>query len=145
MSEIHDDDNDIPMLSGSALEALKEFYAERDAKEKELENLKAKKNTGDILSMDTFTENWNDSQFWYSQETADIFARELLAKCDNKSRIAVISAPSAFVQLKNVIASTSMSADKIPEIYLFEFDERFSIFPEFIFYDYKFPLKLPRE
>jgi cyclophilin family peptidyl-prolyl cis-trans isomerase len=52
------------MLSGSALEALKEFYAERDAKEKELENLKAKKNTGDILSMDTFTENWNDSQFW---------------------------------------------------------------------------------
>jgi hypothetical protein len=52
------------MLSGSALEALKEFYADRDAKEKELENLKAKKNTGDILSMDTFTENWNESQFW---------------------------------------------------------------------------------
>lgn len=52
------------MLSGSALEALKEFYADRDAKEKELENLKAKKNTGDILSMDTFAENWNDSQFW---------------------------------------------------------------------------------
>lgn len=52
------------MLSGSALDALKEFYADRDAKEKEFENLKAKKNIGDILSMDTFTENWNDSQFW---------------------------------------------------------------------------------
>ncbi|KFY17869.1 hypothetical protein V492_00329 [Pseudogymnoascus sp. VKM F-4246] len=152
MSEIQDDDSDIPMLSGSALEALKEFYADRDAKEKELENLKAKKNTGDIITMDTFTENWNDSQFWYSQETADVFARELLAKCDNKSTIAVISAPSAFVQLKNIIvsstaavdpASTSMTADKIPEIYLLEFDERFSIFPEFVFYDYKYPLKLP--
>ncbi|KFY26133.1 hypothetical protein V491_01452 [Pseudogymnoascus sp. VKM F-3775] len=112
MSDIQDDD-DIPVLSGSALEALKEFYADRDAKEKELENLKAKKNTGDILSMDTFTENWNDSQFWYSQETADIFARELLAKCDNKSTIAVISAPSAFVQLKNTIVSSTVAMDAL--------------------------------
>jgi hypothetical protein len=28
---------------------------------------------------------------------------------------------------------------------LLEFDKRFEVFPEFVFYDFKNPLKLPRE
>jgi hypothetical protein len=32
-----------------------------------------------------------------------------------------------------------------PNLYLLEFDERFNVFPEFVFYDFKSPFKLPRE
>lgn len=38
-----------------------------------------------------------------------------------------------------------MTDDEIPKIYLLEFDERFSVFPEFVFYDFKTPFKLPLE
>lgn len=55
-------------MSGVALEALKEFYADREAREKQFEDLKSKKITevaeNQPLTMDAFTENWNDSQFW---------------------------------------------------------------------------------
>lgn len=55
-------------LSSSALEALKDFYADRDAREKQFEDLKAQaEDQADgnaVLSMDAFTEDWNASQFW---------------------------------------------------------------------------------
>ena len=35
--------------------------------------------------------------------------------------------------------------DDRPKIYLLEFDERFSVFPEFVHYDFHKPLKLPGE
>jgi hypothetical protein len=44
----------------------------------------------------------------YSQETADILARQLLANCTSETTIAVVSAPSVFVQLKNIIVSSVM-------------------------------------
>ena len=40
-------------------------------------------------------------------------------------------------------AASDFKDDEIPKIYLLEFDERFSVFPEFIFYDFKNPFKLP--
>jgi len=54
-------------LSGSALGALKEFYADRDARLKQFEDLKAvaeDEAEGRVLSMDAFAEDWNESQFW---------------------------------------------------------------------------------
>ena len=53
-------------LSGNALDALKEFYAERDAREKQFEDLKAaaEAKSKAQISMDTFAESWQDSQFW---------------------------------------------------------------------------------
>lgn len=76
-------------LSSHALDALKEFYADRDARAKQFEQLKAEAEDkhaaahGDggsgaaasagssssklikyPLSMDAFTEDWNESQFW---------------------------------------------------------------------------------
>ena len=55
-------------LSGSALDALKEFYADRDARQKAFEDLQtaAEENAtkGALLSMDAFAEDWNESQFW---------------------------------------------------------------------------------
>ena len=54
-------------LSGAALSALQDFYRDRDAQEKNFEDLKSaikesEQNTK--LSMETFTEDWNTSQFW---------------------------------------------------------------------------------
>ena len=39
----------------------------------------------------------------YSDETATTLARQLLDGATDESRIAVVSAPSAFVQLKNLL------------------------------------------
>lgn len=55
--------------------------------------------------MDAFTEDWNASQFWYSDETATLLARRLLDGATDETRIAVVSAPSAFIQLKNILVS----------------------------------------
>jgi myosin-crossreactive antigen len=47
---------------------LKEFYTERDTREKQFEDLKAKAEDDfeGKLSMEAFTEDWNASQFWVS-------------------------------------------------------------------------------
>ncbi|RFU24224.1 hypothetical protein B7463_g12120, partial [Scytalidium lignicola] len=155
MNKINDDDDDdIPtarVLSTSALDALQEFYSDRDARLKAFEDLRA--NVEDEtqtreaaskgpLTMEAFAENWNDSQFWYSDETAKTLAEELLRGGDSNTSIAVVSAPSVFVQLKNALIGKP--ANQKPKIYLLEFDERFAVFSEeFVFYDFHNPLKLP--
>lgn len=58
--------------------------------------------------MDAFTEDWNVSQFWYSDETATVLARQLLDGATDETKIAVVSAPSAFVQLKNLLVCDSV-------------------------------------
>jgi hypothetical protein len=53
------------VLSGSALAALQEFYAEKDVQQKRFEELQAAaENPNRPLSMEMFTEDWNASQFW---------------------------------------------------------------------------------
>jgi hypothetical protein len=97
-------------LSGDALSALKDFYGERDARQKQFEALKsqAEDDFDGKLSMDAFTEDWNVSQFWYSDETATVLARQLLEGATDETRIAVVSAPSAFIQLKNLLVSRGL-------------------------------------
>jgi len=53
--------------------------------------------------MDAFTEDWNASQFWYNDDTATVLARQLLEGATDNTKIAVVSAPSAFIQLKNLL------------------------------------------
>lgn len=91
--------------------------------------------------MDAFTEDWNASQFWYDDETATLLAKQLLEGAANETAIAVVSAPSVFIQLKNLLSSDSVSIK--PEVVLLEFDKRFSVFKEFVFYDFANPTKLP--
>ena len=55
------------------------------------------------LSMDAFTEDWNASQFWHSDETATVLARQLLDGATDETRIAIVSTPSTFIQLKNLM------------------------------------------
>ena len=63
-------DRDIRVLSSHALAALQEFYADRDAHEERFERLKedtekdGDNGTTTQLSMETFAEDWNKSQFW---------------------------------------------------------------------------------
>jgi hypothetical protein len=101
----------ISTLSASTLGALQAFYAERDARSKQFEDLKAASEERHAssqpqkLSMDVFAEDWNESQFWYSDETAVLLAKELLDGAGAEDSIAVVSAPSVFVQLKNLLVS----------------------------------------
>lgn len=54
-------------------------------------------------------------------------------------RIACISAPTAYKKIKQIKPITC-------EVICLEFDERFNIFgTDFVFYDYREPLKLPTE
>ncbi|KAH4101910.1 protein-lysine N-methyltransferase EFM5 [Parastagonospora nodorum] len=140
-----DGDDEMPQLSGDALAALKEFYGERDDRQKQFENLKsqAEDDFEGKLSMDAFTEDWNASQFWYNDETATTLARQLLDGATDETKIAVVSAPSAFIQLKNLLASGEYKCR--PEIKLLEYDERFAVFKEFVRYDFEKAIQLPAE
>lgn len=55
-------------LSTAALDALKEFYADEEARAKQFEDLKLAAENHSVdnpaLTMDAFSENWNESQFW---------------------------------------------------------------------------------
>ncbi|ORY12766.1 putative N6-adenine methyltransferase-domain-containing protein [Clohesyomyces aquaticus] len=143
-----DGEDDEPLqLSAGALDALKEFYGERDSRQKQFEDLKAQAEDDfdgkGKLSMDAFTEDWNASQFWYNDETATILARQLLEGATDETRIVVVSAPSVFIQLKNLLASDEYTIR--PKMTLLEYDERFAVFKEFVQYDFQQPIKLPVE
>ncbi|KAM7196302.1 putative N6-adenine methyltransferase domain containing protein [Rhypophila sp. PSN 637] len=148
------------VLSSSALDALKEFYAERDGRAEQFAKLQAEaeKKHADAdgaasaagggepswsISMEAFTEDWNESQFWYSDETATLLAKQLLEGATAESTIAVVSAPSVFVALKNLVNSPDAKDKPKPKMVLLEHDNRFGVFPEFVFYDFAQPLKLP--
>jgi hypothetical protein len=92
---------------------LKEFYTERDAKQEQFEVLKThgEENFEGKLSMDAFTEDWNASQFWHSDETATVLARQLLDGATDETRIAIVSTPSTFIQLKNLMVLSFHQTD----------------------------------
>ncbi|KAI1424246.1 putative N6-adenine methyltransferase-domain-containing protein [Xylaria sp. FL1777] len=144
-------------LSAGALAALTEFYAERDAQTEKLEKLKAtvgaddgeredgrgaNEKTGAGLSIHTFTEDWNESQFWYSDETADLLANQLLDGTSDDSVVAVVSTPSVYVALRKITTTAGYTGPR-PKTFLLEHDYRFAVFPGFVFYDFAQPFKLP--
>ncbi|KAL6923826.1 hypothetical protein FSHL1_001075 [Fusarium sambucinum] len=150
-------------LSSHALTALAEFHAEKDAHEKTFQKLRtgaapragagpgvvepededpiAEDVDDQPLSMAAFTEDWNESQFWFLDETAFALADQLLDGVSSSSTIGVVSTPSVFIALKNRLRFWPVQ-DR-PKLVLFEHDHRFSVFPEFVFYDFQRPLQLP--
>ncbi|KAK1251372.1 hypothetical protein MKX07_006851 [Trichoderma sp. CBMAI-0711] len=137
-----DSDDEPITLSSHALEALRAFEAEREEHQAKFQKLQAEaESNNSLLSIDTFAEDWNESQFWYSDETANILATELLRDATSDMTIGVVSAPSVFVALKNILRSKS--DDEKPKLVLLEHDNRFGVFPEFSFYDFQQPVKLP--
>ncbi|ROW01825.1 hypothetical protein VPNG_07832 [Cytospora leucostoma] len=155
-----DSDDEPITLSAHALDALKDFYTDRDARAKRFEQLRAEAEQRAAsggggggcgaaestlkypLSMEAFGEDWNESQFWYSDETATLLAKQLLNGATSETKIAVVSAPSVFIALKNILASYPADAPR-PALTLLEHDNRFAVFHEFVFYDFKQPIKLP--
>jgi EEF1A lysine methyltransferase 1 len=144
-----DDADDDLRLPADTLQLLKDFQQEKEDRVKQFENLKSQAEEqfqGDHgkLSMDIFGEDWNASQFWYTNETASTLARQLLVNADHHSAIAVVSAPSVYVQLRNMLAEKDAAAR--PRLCLLEFDTRFEVVgPDFVHYDYQHPLRLPAE
>lgn len=136
----------ISELPADTLQLLAQFQADRDAKAKEFEDLKAKaendfENGSGKLSMDLFGEDWNASQFWYTDHTAEILARQLLKDATESSAIAVVSAPSVYVALRNILAEDATATK--PKLCLLEYDRRFEVVgPDFEFYDFEQPLRL---
>ncbi|KAK3174939.1 hypothetical protein OEA41_002185 [Lepraria neglecta] len=143
MNDHGEDDDEALELPSDTLAALQDFYSERDSREKCFADLKAeveRKGSQAQLSIDMFSEDWNASQFWYSDETATTLAKQLLEGASTSTNICIVSAPSVFVQLKNLLASEER---KVSDIRLLEYDKRFDVFEEFIYYDFEHPLKLP--
>ncbi|KAI9888698.1 MAG: hypothetical protein M1814_006508 [Vezdaea aestivalis] len=151
-----EEDNDELILSGSTLDALQSFYAERDSRIQQFEELKeqAEKQAqnADTTTLDMnslFAEDWNASQFWYDSETATKLAQELLANIEEDSRIAIVSAPSVFVAMKNLMCHKvqqkfGMDSSQLrPQVTLLEYDDRFRVFGEFQKYDFNKPFQLP--
>ncbi|KAM0511751.1 hypothetical protein ACHAPE_009541 [Trichoderma viride] len=136
-----DSDDEPITLSAHALAALKSFEAEKDEHQAKFQRLKAEAESNALLSIDAFSEDWNESQFWYSEDTANKLATELLRDATSDMTIGVVSAPSVFVALKNILRDRS--DDEKPKLVLLEHDNRFGVFSEFYFYDFAQPVKLP--
>ncbi|MCJ1394970.1 hypothetical protein MMC18_007851 [Xylographa bjoerkii] len=102
-------DVDRSELSKDTLALLQDFYNDQDTQQKRFEELKlaTECNAQPKLSMDLFTEDWNASQFWYNDETALVLAKEILYEATTNTSIAVVSAPSAFIQIKNLLVRSS--------------------------------------
>ncbi|XP_009189844.1 EEF1A lysine methyltransferase 1 isoform X5 [Papio anubis] len=127
MSDLEDDET--PQLSAHTLAALQEFYAEQ----KQQIDL----GEDDKYNIGIIEENWQLSQFWYSQETALRLAQEAIAAVGEGGRIACVSAPSVYQKLRELCRENFT-------VYIFEYDKRFAMYgEEFIFYDYNNPLDLP--
>ncbi|KAG8629700.1 hypothetical protein KVT40_001319 [Elsinoe batatas] len=141
-----EDEDDIPRLDPSTLAALQDFYDERDARQKQFEDLKTAAEEGFSqnadVSMDMFGEDWNASQFWYTESTATTLAEQLLNGATEDTHIAVVSAPSVYVAMRKLLQDQGRYPSR-PQIKLLEFDERFAVFKDdFARYDFQEPLKL---
>ncbi|XP_063807700.1 EEF1A lysine methyltransferase 1 [Pseudophryne corroboree] len=127
-----DDDDDVSRLSAHTLAALQEFYAEQQQRD----SLKSGQGF-DKFAVGAVEEDWQLSQFWYSDETALCLAKEALEASGQNGRIACVSAPSIYQKLKGL-------AGEDASVCLLEYDRRFSVYgDDFVFYDYSRPLDLP--
>lgn len=123
-----DSDDDAPRLSAHALAALAEFQAEQ----------KAIADAADA----PISENWQLSQFWYDERTADVLARECLLAAADEGGIACVSCPTLFDRLMQHDAVRSGRTRAV----LLEFDDRFIAKygdDRAVLYDYRQPVSLP--
>ncbi|VDP21404.1 unnamed protein product, partial [Onchocerca flexuosa] len=113
----------MPQLSVEAMNALTEFYAEMN----DLDKL-------------TIKEDWQLSQFWYSEETALKLAEECIKSIGNCGRIACISCPT----LLDYLRKYECVMNERVVVTLFEYDRRFEtkFSKEFVWYDYREPLAI---
>lgn len=151
----HSDDNEVVTLSDQTLAALQAFQEEQHAEQERFAALQARAqarfggddgavsgNGIDGPDIDLFHEDWQLSQFWYTSETAEALATEVLSVDSNElgdpPRVGVLCAPSVYPKLL---------AQQAADAWLFEYDTRFEVLagPKFVKYDYNYPFQLPQE
>lgn len=147
-----DSDDEPITLSAHALAALQEFKNEEQERLEKFESLyqqsedkfdEQKKQQANI-TIDDFKEDWQLSQFWYSDETARILGKALLEGADDETVVVIASAPSVYAAIKQ------FPPEEIPteHIYLLEFDPRFKVLAgseHFSVYDYNMPNDIPEK
>lgn len=136
-------DDDL-QLSGHALAALAQFKQEEETRKNHFNQLFAKLEQDFAekqVSIDAFQEDWQLSQFWYADETAETLAKALLEGADKNTVVCVALAPSVYA------AITKMPKEDLPteHIYLLEYDRRFEVMAgsKYHFYDYNEPDDIP--
>jgi len=168
--EDDDDDDDVPQLSSNALLALQEFLQERQAQETlELGDDDDDENRNDDgepqpqqeqqqqQQLRHVSEDWQLSQFWYTESTASALALEALSAAGPSGRIACVSCPTLYKAIVDALrknpsteaeaADASASDDggssvssTLPRAIVLEFDRRFAKWGrDFVFYDYQDP------
>ncbi|KAJ8940354.1 hypothetical protein NQ314_010736 [Rhamnusium bicolor] len=127
-------DDDAPHLSADTFAALQEFYKEQEERENRLKLISSEA-TDENIPID---EDWQLSQFWYDDKTIDILVDVALKAVGPSGKIALVSCPTLYKKMRQKANDC--------EITLFEYDERFSIYgKDFMLYDYKSPLLVPRD
>lgn len=94
------DDDAPPQLSAAALAALGAFYQEREEAEKRFRELAAAAEDAFAAGTKAIAEDWQLSQFWYDDATAETLARLALKHAGSDGLILCISAPTAFAKIK---------------------------------------------
>ncbi|KAI8324197.1 hypothetical protein GQ54DRAFT_241028, partial [Martensiomyces pterosporus] len=133
--------DDIPTLSADALAALQSFLSEKQEMDDRFAKLQEQADeifeSNKTVTMDYFQEDWQLSQFWYDDATAELLATRALEHTEEDDYIAFISSPTAYVAFRNV-------APERKNAFVFEFDQRFDVFKDqFVHYDYNKPLEFP--
>lgn len=136
---------------------MQEFRSEQETRQEAFNKLysaaetKFDAATAAKKSITDFQEDWNLSQFWYSDATQEVLARELLenlaAAADEEFglRVAIVSAPSVYSMALKLFG-TNPAYERLfrDNFYLFEFDARFqhlAATPDrFVHYDFNRPL-----
>jgi len=158
-----DDNDDIPQLSANALAALQEFLQERQAQQEEEEEEEISAAAANCQIEDPsqkelrhVSEDWQLSQFWYTESTAASLAKEALTAAGDQGRIACVSCPTLYKAIVDAVkadenakqdaaaeASTpsstaSSTSPSSSRAIVLEFDRRFAKWGvDFVFYDYK--------
>ncbi|KAF7408135.1 EEF1A lysine methyltransferase 1 [Vespula maculifrons] len=121
-------------LCPTTISALQEFLEEKEKREKHLTDVFQSNQLLDV----SFEEDWQLSQFWYDENTTNTIVKGAINSTPIDGKIALISCPTLYTKLKRTCGER--------QVILLEYDPRFTVFgSDFILYDYKFPLNVPRD
>ncbi|XP_046837712.1 EEF1A lysine methyltransferase 1 [Vespa crabro] len=120
-------------LCPTTISALQEFLEEKEKRKKQLTDVFQ----SNLLLDVSFEEDWQLSQFWYDENTTNTIVKGAINSTPIDGKIALISCPTLYTELKKTCNKR--------QVILLEYDPRFTVFgSDFIPYDYKFPLNVPR-